>query len=154
MIEDNQLTSLVCSKIEISTATITIPEHINLGTPEDPSELFRNAVVRLLLPDKDNVCVASFIPYSIDSEYHIEYRAYFDVETPGIFSDEMKEIIRDDGSHSSFSIKYTKTFDRVYKMDFQFNDYLDGLQVVFESKRHFLFDGLCESRTNNSLIFR
>lgn len=153
MIEDNQLTHLVCSKITNSVATITIPEHININTSEDPSELFKRAVVRLLVPDKDNLCVASFIPRCVETEYHIEYRAFFDVETPDIFSDEMINIPDSSGSHSSFSIKYTETFDRVYKMDFQFNDYLDGLQVVFESKRHFLFDGF-KSKANNSLIFK
>lgn len=153
MIEDNHLSHLVCSKITNSTATITIPEHIQLDTSEDPSELFRHAVVRLLAPERNNLCVASFIPYNIDSEYHIEYRAYFDLETPNIFSDDVKKIVRDDGHNPSFSIKYTKTFDRVYKIDFKFNDYVDGLQVVFESKREFLFDRYGR-RADNSLIFK
>lgn len=153
MIEDNQLTSLVCSKITNSVATITIPEHIDIGIPEDPSELFKNAVVRLLVPERNNLCVASFIPHCVDSEYHIEYRAYFDLETPNVFSDDVKNIVRDDGHHPSFSIKYTKTFDRVYKIDFQFNDYVDGLEVAFESKREFLFDRYGR-RADNSLIFK
>lgn len=153
MIEDNQLTSLVCSRVSNSVATITIPEHIQLDTSEDPSELFKNAVVRLLKPDKNDLCVASLIPYSVSSETYLEYRAYFDVKTPNIFSEDMRDITRNDGYHSSFSINYTKIFDRVYKMDFHFNDYLEGLQVAFESKRHFLFDRF-GIRVDNSLIFR
>lgn len=153
MIEDNQLTHLVCSKITNSVATITIPEHININPIEDPSELFRHAVVRLLVPERNNLCVASFIPHCVETERLIEYKAFFDLETPNIFSDDVKSIVHDSGYHSAFSIRYIKTFDRVYKMDFQFNDYVDGLDVVFESKRHFLFDRF-KNKANNSLIFK